>query len=133
MLPRDWQLFLQKGQGKEMAIAQVSKEIAIFLGAYSDKVFIHHDYAIKAAEKHGVSPEDLCLLFDVVEYGRALADRERHVTFLCQTSRGWFQVTVKRAEASRRLYISTFYKTNRAEADRKSRKYKVIRKDKGAA
>lgn len=103
------------------------------LGAASDKVYYHHDYVLKAVKQHGVTFSDFSLLFDVVEFGRALADRERHILFMHQTARGWFQAAIKRAEASRRLYVATFYKTNIIEVNRKTKRYPLLRKDKWAA
>jgi len=132
MYPRDWKLFLEKGSGREMAIAQVTSEIVSHLNAISEKVYIHHDYARKAIDRHGLKVSDFMFIFDIIEDGRALADRERHVTFMHLTPRGWFQVSVKRAEASGRLYIATFYKTNLLEVRRKTKKYQVLRNEKRA-
>ncbi len=133
MYPRDWALFLQHGQGKEIACAQLmSPEIVDHLGAASDTLYIGHECAMKAVGKHGLSPEHFALIFDTVEFGMALDDRPRHVTFLHQTALGWFQVTIKRAEVSRRLYVATFYKTNLKEVTRKRGRYPVIRHEKRA-
>ena len=127
MYPRDWRLFLEQGQGKEIAIAQLSAAMTAHLGALSNKVFLHHDYAMKAVVKHNLGPDHFPLIFDAVDNGRALADREAHITFLHHTSLGWFQVTVKRATESKRIYVATFYKTNLVEVTRKTRRHVVLR------
>jgi len=127
MYPRDWKLFLEAGHGKEIAIAQLSRAMTIHLGASSERVYLHHDYARKAVEKHRLGPEHFPLIFDTVEYGRALADREAHITFLHETALGWFQVTVKRAMESRRIYVATFYRTSAAEVVRKTKRYPLLR------
>jgi hypothetical protein len=125
---RDWVGFLKQGAGKEIAIAQLPAAMMNHLGATSNFVYLHHDYALKAVTKHGVDPEHFSLIFDTIDYGRAIADRDLHITFLWDTfPLGWFQVTVKRAFESRRVYISTFYKTNKREALRKLRKYKNLK------
>jgi hypothetical protein len=126
-------MFLERGGGREVAIAQVSAEIARYLGATSDKVYLHHDYLVKAIERHGLRITDFMFLFDVVDFGVALADRERHVTFMYLTPRGWFQISIKRALVSGRLYICTFYKTNLIEYRRKTKKYRHLSNDKRAA
>ena len=127
MYPRDWKLFLETGAGKEIAIAQLSRKMTAHLGASSEKVYLHHDYAVKAVVKHRLGPEHFPLIFDTVEYGRALADRDAHITFLHDSALGWFQVTVKRAMESRRIYVATFYKTNVVEVARKTKRYPLLR------
>lgn len=121
MHARDWKQFLTQGAGKEIAIAQISPALVAHLGASSDKVFYRHDYAMKAFEKHTLKYTDFALLFDVVEFGEAFADRAHHVLFIHRTPRGWFQVAVKCAQDTKRLYVATFYKTNQGEVDRKKR------------
>ena len=103
MYPRDWKLFLEQGADKEIAVAQVDDSVVNHLQATSEKVFIRHDYAQKAITQHDLRISDLVSIFDVVEYGRVLADKERHVTFMHLTNRGWFQLSVKCAQLSRRL------------------------------
>lgn len=133
MYPRDWKLFLAHGQGKEIAIAQLSADLTAHLNAASNKVYYRHDYVMKAFAAHQTKHSDFGLLFDVVDFGRALADRPHHVLFMHLTARGWFQAAVKCSQDTRRLYVSTFYKTNVLEVNRKTRRYPVLRKDKWAA
>ena len=133
MYPRDWKLFLEKGDGKEIPIAQLSADMVAHLGAASDKVRFRHDYALKAVTKHGVTYSDFGYLFDVVDCGRALADRPNHILFMHLTHRGWFQAAIKCTQDTRTLYVATFYKTNLLEVNRKTRRHPVLRKDKWAA
>ncbi|MFC3071204.1 hypothetical protein [Phenylobacterium soli] len=133
MYPRDWKLFLRHGQGKEIAVAQLSADMVAHLNAASDKVFYRHDYVMKAFAQHGTRHDDFGYLFDVVDYGRALLDRPNHILFMHLTPRGWFQAAVKCSKDTRRLYVCTFYKTNNLEVNRKTRKYPVLRKDKWTA
>ena len=126
---RDWHGFLQQGAGKEIAIAQLSPAMTSHLGATSDRVYLHHEYAVKAVEKHKIWVGDLALIFETVDYGIAIADRPLHITFLWDSKqKGWFQVTIKRAFDSRRVYVCTFYKTNAKEAARKLKRYQILRK-----
>lgn len=133
MYPHDWRLFIEEGAGKEIAFAPVSLEIASHLGAPSTQVWIHHDYALKAVQKHRLEPRHFSLIFETLEYGRVLDDKPRHATFLHLTEDGWLQVTIKRAEDSLRLYVATVYKTNAKEVARKSRRYPLLRGDKWTA
>lgn len=124
MYLRDWIMFLEKGAGKEIPVAQLPKAIVRHLGAASHFAYLHHDYATKAVTKHNIKPDQFNLIFDTIEKGIPIADRALHVTFLYEAARSkWFQVTVKRAYHSRRIYIATFYKTNEREARRKLKKY----------
>lgn len=132
MYEHDWQLFLKRGESRAIAVAQVSAEIREHLSATDNKVRIHHACAMKALLKHDLRASDFEYLFDVVEFGSAIADKERHVTFLHRTERGWFQLTIKRAMDTGRIYICTYYKTKPAEVRRKLAKHPVLRKDKWA-
>jgi hypothetical protein len=121
---RDWLGFLKQGAGKEIAIAQLPKAIARHLGATSNFVYLHHAYAVKAVDKHQITPEQFPLIFDTIEFGIPIADRALHVTFVWNGGKqGWFQVTVKRAFESRRVYVATFYKTTAAKVASKLKRY----------
>jgi hypothetical protein len=127
MLLRDWLGFLNQGAGKEIAIAQVPPAIQIHLGASSNHVFLHHAYAVKAVTKHRVWPGHFSYIFDAIERGIPVPDRHLHVTFLWDSQiDGWFQVTVKRAFETKRIYICTFYKIASKKAAKKIAKYGVI-------
>jgi hypothetical protein len=117
-------MFLERGAGREIPVAQLPKGIVRHLAAANHFVYLHHEYAVKAVAKHGIRPEQFNLIFDTIERGTPLADRPLHITFLLQVGgTSWFQVTVKRAFQTRRVYICTFYKTNSKEARRKLGKY----------
>lgn len=125
---RDWLGFLEQGEGKEIPIAQLSKAITSHLGAKSTFVYFHHAYAVKAVEKHNIAPIEFSLIFDTIEFGVPLADRLLHVTFVWKApTEEWFQVTVKRAFESRRVYVSTFYKLRERDARSKLRRYPAFR------
>lgn len=128
MLLRDWLGFLEQGAGKEIAIAQTSKAVTRHLGATSDRVFLHHAYAVKAVQKHKIWPAQFSLIFDTIEFGTPLADRALHVTFIWNSRiDGWFQVTVKRAFETRRVYVCTFYKLRERDALKRISRYPVVR------
>lgn len=134
MHPRDWRMFLEIGAGREIACAQLlSDEVLLHLEPASDMLFIGHDAAIKAVTKHRLEPDHFPIIFDTVERGMALADRERHVTFLHESEFGWFQVTIKCALASRRLYVATFYQTRERDVRSKRRRFRLLRDEKRAA
>ena len=126
MYLRDWKLFLTKGDGNEIAVATAPERIVAHLDAASPHVYFHHDYMLKAMARHAIKIEWFQYIFDVVERGRSVADKPRHVTFFHLTSVGWFQVTIKVAVTSRRLYLCTFYKINKSEIDRRLRKFTEI-------
>jgi hypothetical protein len=130
MHPKDWKKFLEKGHGKEIAIAQLSQEMAGHLEASSRDVIVHHDYVLKAIEKHGMVVEQFPMIFETVDFGKALADKPKHITFLHYDKtewNSWFQVTVKRATETRKIYVCTFYKQKEKEVRRKLKKYPLLR------
>jgi len=131
---RDWKRFLEGRYEKEIAIAQLSQEMADYLGASSRNVHLHQDYVHKAIRKHGFGPEHFPLIFEVVDYGLALAESHRplHLTFLHYAEgpdgeADWYQVSVKRGFEDRRIFLVTFHRSNRSEVARKGRKFTTIR------
>ncbi len=130
MHPRDWKRFLEIGEGKEIAIAQLSLEMTQFLGAKSEKVYLHHTYAVKSAQKHGLTPERFPLIFDVIERGAAISDYPSHVTFFHfdPESQRWYQATVKCPQDSKRVYIVTFHRVNARKVTNRMARYPTLRK-----
>lgn len=127
---RDWRYFLERGQGKEIEIAQLSDQMTAHLGASSKNVILAHEYAVKAAIRHRMPAEQFPMIFETVDHGIALADRELHITFLYHDKvewDRWFQVVVKRSFETKRIYISTFYKTKPTEVARKLKLHPIIR------
>lgn len=130
MHPRDWKKFLQVGQDREIEIAQLSQGLADHLEASSRNVILHHSYALKAFEKHNTPADQFPMIFETVDRGIPIADRPLHITFFYYDKTewdSWFQVSVKRAEENRRIYLCTFYKQKDIEVQRKLRKYPTIR------
>ena len=125
---RDWRLFLEQGSGKEIAVATAPAEVVSHLQAPSAKVWIHHDYVLKALREHDLPLEAFCHLFDVVDRGVSVADKERHVTFFYESPLGWLHLTIKKALASERLYVCTLYKSNAREVARRVRKFSALEK-----
>ena len=96
--------------------------MADHLQATSRKVYLRHDYARKAAEKHGVTAAQFPAIFDTIERGSAYADKLLHITFYHIVDGVLWQVTIKRAFDTRRLYIATFYQQNQKDVARKTAK-----------
>lgn len=127
---RDWERFYRVGHGSAITIAQLSQEMADHLGASSRAVTVHHDVLRKAVEKHSLTPAHFPMIFETVDLGRALADRDKHVTFFYfeeYVFGRWFQVTVKCGGEARRLFVATFHKQKAEEVARKTRKFVVLR------
>lgn len=130
MYPRDWQRFLDEGEGNEIAIAQVPAHIQQFFSSPSEKVFLHHSYAKKAADKHHLSLERFPLIFDAIEFGTALSDRPHHVSFfyLWPEEDRLYQVTIKKALDTGRLYLCTFHRVQQRKLTNRLKTAKVIEK-----
>jgi hypothetical protein len=128
MHERDWQLFLENGSGVEIAVAQLSAAHTTFLGAASDKLYVHHDYAKKAYVKHGFSFSDFPIIFEAVDYGLAVADRPGHLTFFHNYEGKWYQVSVKCSGDTNRLYLATMHRAKKQKVNNRLRKYPQIPK-----
>jgi hypothetical protein len=129
---RDWTMYLAQG-GPDLVIAQLSREMTDHLGAVSDKVHLGHACAVKSVEKHRLLPAHFPQIFETVDFGRAIADRDRHITFLHfddHVWKRWFQVTVKRCEERRLIFVSTFHKQTAEGVASKSRRFPVLRREK---
>ncbi len=128
MYERDWKQFLEKGAGAEIAIAQIPHAHVKYLGANSEKLYLHHTYAMKAAEKHGLSHSDFALIFEAVEYGEAISDRPKHITYFFQSERRWYQVTIKCSGDTRKLYLATFHRIKERKVTNRKRNYPLVPK-----
>jgi len=124
---RDWKYFLEHGSRKPIGIAQVSAEMASLLGASSNVVYLHHDYARKSVQKHRLSADHFPMIFETVDYGTAITDRDGRITFLHYADGHWFQVTVKCAPKDGHIYVVTFYKQRSNEVARKKRHHTILR------
>lgn len=130
---RDWEIFLANGSARDLAIAQLSKEMTDHLGAVSNVVHLGHECALKCVQKHRLLPSHFPVIFETVDFGRALADRDRHITFLHFDSvmwHRWFQVTVKRCNERRLIFVSTFHKQTAESVASKTRRFPVLRREK---
>ncbi len=130
MLERDWLGFLAQGAGKEIAIAHVPNGCVEFLGAASNKLYLHHDYALKAARKHGLTGENFNMIWDAMEQGVAISDRPRHISFFMRDEGidRMIQVTIKCAADTKLLYLATFHRLNVRKVNNRLRKYPRIPK-----
>jgi len=130
MYPRDWLLFLRDGAGREIPIAQLPHYLTRHLGASSEKVYLHHTYARKAAEKHQLGPEHFPIIFDAVERGVALDDRPHHVTIFHfdPDLQRWFQVVVKKAQDTGRVYLCTFHRVTQRKVENRRAKLRAVDK-----
>jgi hypothetical protein len=129
MYPRDWQLFLRDGAGKEIAIAQLSAELTRYLGVPSEKVFLHQTYAVKATQKHQLGSEHFPLIFDAIDRGLVVEERPLHLTFFhfdAERQR-WFELVIKKAQDTGRVYLCTFHRVSERKVENRKRTKKVIR------
>lgn len=127
---RDWKSFIRDGTGTTLRLAQVSDEMAAAVGASDNIVRMEHSYAVKCAEKHGMLPEHFPALDDTIDRGAVLLDGTRHLVFFWFDDfvwKRWFRVTVKRCDAERRLWFSTFHKTEFEQVRGKMRRLAVLR------
>lgn len=126
---RDWELFLRQGDA-EIGIAQLSQQMTDHLEAASRTVFLAREYAQKAVIDHQLLPDHFPMIFETVDYGAAVADRDRHITFLYFDEtvwNRWFQVSIKRSGETRRIYVVTFHKTEWPKVKSKLRRFEVLR------
>ena len=82
MYPHDWRSFLEHGTGRDLWIAQVDSQLAEKVGAASSRVYLGHACAVKEIEKHDLTPDHFPMIFETLDYGTIIADRDRHLTFL---------------------------------------------------
>lgn len=111
-------------------IAQVAPHCVAYLGAISDKLYLDPLYARKAAEKHGLSPAHFNVIWAAVENGIAIADRERHVSFYLfdEAARRWFQVSIKCASDTKKLYLATFHRITERKVISRQNKFGTLPK-----
>lgn len=129
MRDEDWSSFLANGKPAVLGIARLHPELCRTLGTSTDLVSLRHDYALKIARKHGLEPRDFALLPVTIALGRAVCDRERHLTFFhydAVSFESWFQASIKRNIAGDEIWVATFHRQRAREVERQCMRYGVL-------
>jgi hypothetical protein len=127
---RDWDSFIRKGRGRTLRLAQLSPDLTAHLDAVSNVVHIEHSYALKSVEKHQMLPAHFPMLDETIDQGAVVRDGDQHLVFLHFDEyvwNRWFRVTVKRCNERRKLFVSTFHKTELGQVRGKLRRLPVLR------
>ena len=91
---------------------------------------MHHAYAAKACNKHGIDPYRLPMAGITIDLGRALLDKHGDLQFFYieEVIFGkWFHVSVKANEACSELWISSFHTSRPGEVARHTKRGTVLR------
>ena len=133
MNDQDWLNFVAGGEPAVVSVARLPHDLCRVIGCSSSLIRMTHDYALKCAYKHRLKPHHFPMLPIVIECGRVICDRQRHLTFYYADSTvfgQWLAATIKTNKAGNELWVATFHFTSAAEAKRIAQKHGVIREQK---
>ena len=133
MNEQEWVRYAASGTPTVVSIARLEPDLCRSIRARTNLVRIRHDYVLKFIQKHGIEPHHLPMVQNAIEFGRAIADRPNHITFLyfdAHVFGGWFQTTIKATDSGQELWVVTFHKQNLADVIRLSKRHRILRPEK---
>src|SRR6185437_394728 len=98
MTDEDWVRFLHFGEPQIVSVARLSHDLCRRIDSSSTLVRMRHDYALKAAHKHRLRAIHFPMLPIVINMGRVICDKPRHLTFYMYENvifGGWLAATIK--------------------------------------
>lgn len=133
MTEEDWLKFIGSGEPEVISVTRLPAELCNTIGCSSSLVRMTHDYALKCAYKHKLKSYHFPMLPILIECGRVISDRPKHLSFYFYENvvfGSWFTATVKANQGGNELWVATFHFASAAEAKRMAKKYGVIREQK---
>lgn len=127
---RDWTAFIRDGHGTTLKLAQLDGSLTAHLGAASNVVHLHHDYAVKAIQEHQLLPAHLPMLDETIDQGAVIQDGNQTLVFFHYDEyvwEKWFKVAVKRCNERRLLWVHTIHKSDWSQVRSKMRRLPVLR------
>lgn len=133
MTEEDWFNFVSSGEPNTISVTRLPLELCRIIGCSSSLVRMTHDYALKCTYKHRLRHYHFPMLPIMIDVGRVISDRERHLSFYFYEDvvfGGWFTATIKANQAGNELWVATFHIASAVEANRMAKKHKIIREQK---
>ena len=133
MTEEEWFKFVAYGEPSVVSVARLPEELCRRIGASTTLIRMRHDYALKCSLQHRLRPIHFPMLPIVIDMGRVISDRPRHLSFYMYENvvfGGWMASTIKATEDGTELWIATFHVASAPEAKRMAKKYGVVRPEK---
>lgn len=130
MTEEDWFRFIAPGEPQLLRITRLSESLCPHINARNSRVFLRHDYALKLLHKHRFKPHHFPMLPITIEHGRAICDRQRHLTFFLPERvvfGTWFQAPIKANQEGEQIFVCTFHKQDAREVERICRRHEILR------
>ena len=102
MTEQEWVEFLATGIPQSVSVTRIPAALSRAVDCSSQLVQMHHAYAAKAYNKHGIDPYRLPMAKLTIDLGRALLDKHGDLQFFYVEDvvfGKWFHVSVKANEA----------------------------------
>src|ERR1700682_2548579 len=106
MTEEDWLRFIAGGEPEVISVTRLPLELCRAIDCSSSLVRMTHDYALKCAYKHRLRSYHFPMLPIVIDYGRVISDREKHLSFYFYENvvfGSWFAATIKANQAGSEL------------------------------
>jgi len=133
MTEEEWFRFVAYGDPSHVSVGRLPETLCKRIGASTTLIRMRHDYALKSAQKHRLRAAHFPMLPIIIECGRVISDRERHLSFYWYENvvfGGWLAATIKCNEPGTELWVATFHVASAPEAKRMAKKHGIIREEK---
>jgi hypothetical protein len=125
MTEEEWFKFVALGEPQIVSVARLPADLCRVIGCSSSLIRMRHDYALKSAQKHRLRAIHFPMLPIIIDVGRVICDRPRHLSFYMYETvvfGGWLAATIKSTGLGNELWVATFHVASAAEAKRMAKK-----------
>lgn len=133
MTEQEWIQFLASGEPPSVSVVRLPSELSQALKCSSRLVQIHHAYAAKVHNKHGIDAHRLPMIGITIDLGRCVLDNRGHLQFFYFEQvifSKWFHAVVKSNVTGDELWVSSFHHSKPAEVSKYCRRGVVLRPEK---
>lgn len=129
----DWHNFFNGNGPDEVVAGRFDATMCSVMGVSDDRVLLDRYYVSKFVEKHNLRPEDMLSLTGAISLGRVVRESEGRISVFymeVDRDRKLFKAAIKVIPSNRKLYVSTFHRSDLAQLRRVSLNGYVWRKEK---
>lgn len=122
------------GRGQDIVIAgRLDDSMCSLMGVLDRRVYLDRYYVSKFVEKHGLEAADMCNLTSAIHLGRIVRESEGRVSMFYMDvtgSKKLYKAAIKVVKSDRKMYVSTFHRSDLKQLRRISTNGFIWRKEK---
>jgi hypothetical protein len=133
MTEEEWHRFVWGCDPQIATLGELPRDLCRVIGSASPIIRMHHFYALKSSQKHGLEMRHFPMLPITIEFGRCVLERPGRLSFFHFDDvvfGSWFHAVLKTNGVGTEIWVMTFHSSRPGEVGRISRKGTIIRPEK---